>query len=239
MTPLSPLPCHNRYAFAFFLKYPNQFSNPVPKPQRPAGKYSVQNHRSRDRKDLTPDPEYLSFFFKLNTGSRHRICKSGDRNQSSRAPEGRKLRINIKSGQNYAQQHQNQAAPAAGSIFIQPQASAILQDRLSDHTDNSAGQKRFRHIFRQRVRRRYLFDIFIVSFLFFRFQWADFLFLRQINFLAFFHVFKHMRKINLPSRSFSLQAPTSKVLSSAHRIPAPADTPEAFSPNTALFHLSL
>ena len=43
------------------IKSPYHPSNPINHPKHPAGKYPIQNHRSRNRKNLTSNPKHLSF----------------------------------------------------------------------------------------------------------------------------------------------------------------------------------
>ena len=94
----------------------HQRPDPVQKPQYPACKDPVQDHRSGDGEDLASDPEYLSLLLVLDRRRCHRVGKSCDGNERSGAAPFRKPGINTGSGEENTEKNKEKGSPAAALL---------------------------------------------------------------------------------------------------------------------------
>ena len=145
-----------------------QCSQPVQKSQPPACKYPIEDHRSGDGEDLAADAEDLSLLLVLDSRCRHRVGKSGDRDQCACAAPFGQLRVDTDSGEKHTEQYQYDRGPGTAVLSGEPLHLTVMPDDLSDDADQPAQEKGPEHIGRQIMSGGLLFYILFIFLLLFQ-----------------------------------------------------------------------
>ena len=137
---------------------PSECPHPVEQAQRPACDDSVQDDGTGDGEDLAADAEDLSFLFIFNGGRCHGVGEPGDRNEGSGAAPFRQTGIDPCSGEEHADEDQEQRGPAAACVGRELLHLTVVVDHLSEKADCPAQEKCLEHVEPYIVPGRFLFS---------------------------------------------------------------------------------